>query len=212
MGKSLQVHQANGTKDNDQGPSAKDLRLLDRMAKLWGDHAERDLGTRHRTGTLLNERLGSPDKRQLHARQVLKMVAEKLRIAESDPNRMRRFADLFVDITAFRQGHPDITNWTGVKEVLPSLMPAKGGQARKPAANPSRPAVRGVVKSCTNLASKLNGLDFQLGKAERKGFLDAFQELAEAVSRRLKIKVEVAVGVKERKPVVTKRSDRVARA
>jgi hypothetical protein len=209
---SLKVHQANGTKDNDQGPSAKDLRLLDRMAKLWGDHAERDLGTRHRTGKLLNERLGSPDKRLPHARRVLKMVAEKVRIAESDLNRMRWFAHFFVDVAALQQRHGEITNWTRFKEVLPSLMPAKGGQARKPAASPSRPAVRGVVKSCTNLASKLNGLDFQLGKAERKGFLDAFQELAEAVSRRLKIKVEVAVGVKERKPVVTKRLDRVARA
>jgi hypothetical protein len=212
MGKSLKVHQPDGTKDNDQGPSARDLRLLDRMARLWGDHAERDLGTRHRTGTLLNERLGPPDKRLPHARRVLKMVAEKVRIAESDLNRMRWFAHFFVDVAALQQSHGEITNWTRFKEVLPSLMPAKGGHARKPAASPSRPALRGVVKSCTNLASKLNGLDLQLGKAERKGFLDAFRELGEAVSRRFRVRVEVAVGVMERKPVVTKRSNRVARA
>jgi len=212
MGTSLKVHQTDGTKDNDRGPSAKDLRLLDRLAKLWGEHAERDLGTRHRTGTLLNERLGTPDGRQPHARRVLKMVADKVRIAESDLNRMRWFAHLFVDVAALRRSHPEITNWTRFKEVLPSLLPAKGGQARKPAADPSRPALRGVVKSCTNLASKLNGLDLQPGKAEREGFLDAFRELGEAVYRRFKIRVEVAVGVKQRKPVVTKRSDRVARA
>jgi hypothetical protein len=212
MESAIQVPPVSGNKGVDQSHSAKDLRLLDRMVRLWGDHAERDLGTRHRTGTLLNERLGPPDKRQPHARRVLKMVAEKVRIAESDLNRMRWFAHLFVDVAALQQSHGEITNWTRFKEVLPSLMPAKGGQARKPDASPSRPALRGVVKSCTNLASKLNGLDFQLGKAERKGFLDAFQELAEAVSRRLKIKVEVAVGVKERKPVVTKRLDQVARA
>jgi len=36
------------------------------------------------------------------------------------------------------------------------------------------------------------------------------QELAKAASRRLKIRVEVAVGVKESKPVATKRLSRVA--
>jgi hypothetical protein len=193
MESAIQVPPVSGNKGVDQSHSAKDLRLLDRMVRLWGDHAERDLGTRHRTGTLLNERLGPPDRRQPHARQVLKMVAEKLRIAESDLNRMRWFAGLFVDITAFRGSHPGITNWTGVKEVLPSLMPAKGGKARKPAANPSRPALRGVVKSCTNLASKLIGLDYQPGEAERNEFLDAFRKLAEAASSRLKIRVNVAV-------------------
>jgi len=193
MESAIQVLPANGNDGVDEGHSAKDLRLLDRVAKLWGDQAERDLGARHQTGKLLNERLGTPDKRQPHARRVLKMVAERLGIAESDLNRMRWFADRFVDLTAFRQVHPDITNWTGVKEVLPSLMPAKGGQARKPAANPSRPALRGVVKSCTNLASKLIGLDFQPGDAERNEFLDAFQKLAEAASSRLNIRVSVAV-------------------
>jgi hypothetical protein len=212
MGTSPKVHQTNGTDNVDQTLSAKDRRLLARMGKLWGGHAERDLGTRHRTGKLLNERLGSPDRRQPHARRVLKMVADKVGIAESDLNRMRWFAHSFVDVAALRQSHREITNWTRFKEVLPSLMPAKGGQARKPAADPSSPALRGVVKSCTNLASKLDGLDFRLGKAEREGFLDAFRELGEAVSRRFRVRVEVAVGVKERKPVVTKRSGRVARA
>jgi len=212
MGKSPKDHPANGTKDNDRNPSAKDLRLLDHMAKLWGHHAERDLGTRHRTGKLLNGRLGPPDKRQPHARQVLKMVAEKLRIAESDLNRMRRFADRFVDLSAFRQDHPDITNWTGVKQVLPRLMPAKGGKAREAVVDPLLPAVRGAVKSCTTLASKLDGLGFRPGKVERKEFLDAFRELGEAVSRRFRIRVEVAVGVKESKQVATKSMNRVARA
>jgi hypothetical protein len=193
MESAIQVLPANGNKGVDEGYSDQDRRLLDRVAQLGGDHAERDLGTRHQTGKLLNERLGPPDKRQPHARRVLKMVAEKLRIAESDLHRMRWFAGLFVDITAFRRSHPDITNWTGVKEVLPSLMPAKGGKARKPAANPSRPALRGVVKSCTNLASKLIGLDYQPGDAERNEFLDALRKLAEAASSRLKIRVNVAV-------------------
>jgi len=173
-----QVLPANVNNGVDQCHSTKDLRLLDRVAKLWGDHAERDLGTRHQTGRLLNERLGSPDERLPHARRVLKMVAKRLGIAESDLNRMRWFAHRFVDVAAFRKQHPEVVNWTGVKEVLPSLKPAKGGKARVPSANPSRPALRGVVKSCTNLASKLIGLDFEPGEAERDEFLDAFRLLA----------------------------------
>jgi len=212
MGISLKVHQSNGTEDDDQGPSAKDLRLLDRVARLWGGHAERDLGTRHRTGALLNERLGPPDRRQPHARRVLKLVAEKLRIAESDLNRMRWFAHLFVDRAALRRGHPDITNWTEFKAELPNLKPAEGGKARQPVANPAHPALGGVFRSLANLTSKLDRPAIRPVGEERQKLVDALRRLAEVASRRLKIKVEVAVGVKERKPVVTKRSDRVARA
>jgi len=193
MGSSELVHPANGTKTDDQATSAEDLKLVDHLVKLWRSHAERDLGTRHQTGRLLNERLGAPDARQPHARRVLKTAAERLEIAESDLNRMRWFAHLFADVAALRQAHPQITNWTRFKVALPSLVPPKGGEARKPAANPSRPALRGVVRSCTNLASMLDGLDFQPGDAERKDFLDALRKVAEAASRRLKISVVVAV-------------------
>jgi hypothetical protein len=36
------------------------------------------------------------------------------------------------------------------------------------------------------------------------------QELAKAATRRLKIRVEVSVGVKDNKPVATKKTNRVA--
>jgi hypothetical protein len=192
MDTATQVRPANVTKTNDRAALAKDQKLVDRLVSLWRANAERDLGTRYQTGRLLNERLGSPTERQSHGQRVLKAAAERLGIAESDLNRMRWYSHL-VDATALRQDHPEIDSWTRFKEGLTDLKAEYGFEARKPAESPSRPALRGVVRSCTNLASMLDGLDFQPGDAERKHFLDALQKVAEAASRRLKISVVVAV-------------------
>jgi len=192
MGLSLSVPSLNGNNGVDQGPSAQDRKLLDQLAKLWKSHAVCDLETRHKTGKLLNGRLGPPTKSLAQGRKVLKLAAEELAIAESDLNRMRWFAHLFVDLAALRQAHPAIDSWTKFKAALPSLKPSKGNQAKKPAANPSRPALRGVARSFTNLTAKLNGLGFQPRKVEREMLVDALRELAEAASRRLKIRVVVA--------------------
>ncbi len=212
MGMSLKVHQANGTDNEDQGLSARDRKQLDRLGKLWKSDAERGLKTRHLMGKVLNEQVGPPAKRKAHGKRVLELYGAELGIAPSDLNRMGWFSHLFPDFSDFRTQHPEIDSWTRFKTELPNLKPAKGGKARQPVANPSNPALGGVARSFANLTSKLNGLDIRPVGAERQKLVDALRELAGAASRRLKIKVEVAVGVKESKQVVTKRSDRVARA
>jgi len=191
MGLSLPVHSINGTTDVARGPSARDRKLLGQLAKLWKDQAERDLATRHQTGRLLNERLGPPTKSLAQGQKVLKMAAETVGIAESDLNRMRWLAHLFVDLAALRRSHPAIDSWTKFKAALPSLKPSKGDQAKKPTANPSRPALRGVARSLANVTAKLNGLAIRPKGAERKAFVDALRKLAEAVTRRFKIRVVV---------------------
>jgi len=206
---SPKVHPANGTDSVDQGPSKKDLRLVDRLVKRWEERNECDLGTRHWTGKLLNERLGPPTKRQPHGQQVLKMAAEKLAIAESDLSRFRWFATLFDDVAALRQSHPEIDSWTKFKAALPSLMPDKGGKARKPVKDASRPAFGGVARSLASLTAKLNRQDTPPVGAERAQLVDAARELAKAFIR-LKIPVDVVVGVKGNKPVAKKRMSRVA--
>jgi len=210
MASATKVHPANGTNNVDHVLSAQERKRLDQLAKLWKSDAERGLKTRHLTGTMLNKQVGPPSKRKPHGGKVLELYGKELGISPSDLNRMGWFSSLFPDFSAFREQRPEIDSWTKFKTALPSLKPAKGGKARKPVANPSRPALRGVVKSCMNLVSKLNGLDSQPGKAERQEFLDAFQKMAEAASRRFKIDVKVAVGVKDRKPVATKRLNQVA--
>jgi len=193
MDTTILVRPAQATTADDRAASAEDRKLVDRLVRLWKADAERDLGTRHRTGSLLNERLGPPDKRQPHARRVLKMVVEELGIAESDLNRMRWFAHLFADVAALRQARPEVTNWTRFKVALPSLVPPRGGVARKPAANPSRPAFGGFARSLANLTAKLIGLDSRPDDAERAKLVDGLRELAEAASSRLMIKVVVDV-------------------
>jgi len=192
MDSATQDHPANGTNDVDPVTPAKDRKLVDRLVNLWKSNAERDLETRHRTGSLLNERLGSPDKRQPHARRVLKMAAGAMGIAESDLNRMRWYAHL-ADTTALRQDHPEITSWTRFKEGLTSLKAEYGFGARKPSASPSRPAFGGFAKSLANLTSKLIGLDSRPDDAERAKLVVGLRELAEAASSRLMINVVVAV-------------------
>jgi len=193
MDTAILVRPADATTADDRAASAEDRKLVDRLVRLWKADAGRDLGTRHKTGKLLNERLGPPDKRQPHARRVLKMVVDELGIAESDLNRMRWFAHLFADVAALRQDRPEVTNWTRFKETLPSLVPPRGDAARKPAANPSRPAFGGFARSLANLTAKLIGLDSRPDDAERAKLVDGLRELAEAASSRLMIKVVVAV-------------------
>jgi hypothetical protein len=212
MGMSVKVHPANGAKNENRATSAKDRKLIDRLVKLWKSNAERDLGTRHRMGKLLNARLGPPTERQPHGQRVLELYGAELGISPSDLNRLGWLSHLFPDFSAFREQRPEIDNWTKFKDALPSLKPAKGGKAREPVASPSRPAFGGVARSIANLTSKLNGLDIRPRDAERRKLVIALRELAEAASSRLKIRVEVSVVVEESNPVATERLDRVARA
>jgi hypothetical protein len=210
MGSSELVHQADGTDNNDQAITAEDRKLLDQLGELWRSHAVRDLRTRHETGRLLNERFGPPTESQPQGKRVIQKASEELAISMSDISRMRNFAFHFSDVAALQQAHPEATNWTRLKEVLPSLTPDKGGDAKQPAESPSRPATRGIAKAITSLTSMLNRLENPPVGAERARLLADVQELAEAVSDHLKIRVKVAVRVKDSKPVATKRLDRVA--
>jgi len=210
MGSSIKVHPANGTDNVDQALTDQERKQLDRLVALWKSDAERGLKTRHQTGKALNRQVGPPTKRKAHGQRVLEVYGEKLGIAPSDLNRMGWFSHLFPDFSAFRKQRPEIDSWTKFKTALPSLKPAKGGKARKPVANPSLPAARGVAQAIAGLTTKLNGLDIRPVGAERDKLVAALRELAKAASSRLKIRVEVAVGVKDIKPVATKRLDRVA--
>jgi hypothetical protein len=193
MGPILDVHPPDAITGVDLGLSRDDRTLLDRLAKLWRDRHASDLGTRHQTGVLLNRRLGPPTARQSRGQKVLKLVAQGLGLAESELNRMRWFAHLFADLADLRARHPEIDSWTRFKAMLPRLKPDEGGRARKPAADPSRPAVRGVVRALTTLASKFNRLDLRPDEPMRQALVAGLRELAEAAAGRLQIRVEFVV-------------------
>jgi hypothetical protein len=210
MDSGTKVHPVNGTNHVDHVLSTQERKRLDQLVKLWKSDAERGLRTRHQTGQALNESVGPPSKRKKHGGRVLEQFGAELGSSPSDLNRMAWFSSLFPDFSAFGKQHPEIDSWTKFKTALPSLKPAQGGKPRKPVTNPSRLALSGVARSLANLTSKLNGLDIRPGDAERQMLVDALRELAKAASSRLKIRVVVAVGVKDFKPVATKKTNRVA--
>ena len=212
MGSPDQVHPDNGANNDDQAITAEDRKLLDQLAELWRSHAVRDLGTRHETGRMLNERYGPPSESQPQGRQVMKRASEELGIAMSDISRMRAFAFHFADLAALQRSHPEATNWTRLKEVLPKLTPDEGAEARQPAEGPSRPGTRGVARSITSLTAKLSRVETPPVGAERTTIMNELHEMAEAASRFLKISVKVSVGVKDIKPVATTTARVAARA
>jgi len=212
MGSSDKAHPVDGANSNDQAITAEDRKLLDHLAELWRSHAARDLGTRHETGRLLNERFGLPTESQPQGQQVMKKASEELAIAMSDISRMRKFAYYFVDLAALQQAHPDVTNWTRLKDLLPRLTPDEGGDAQQPAKSPSRPSTRGVAKAIASLTAMLNRVENPPVDAERETLLAVVQELAEAASRCLKIRVKVADGVRDSKKVAVARSNEAALA
>jgi len=173
----------NGTGGDDLVSQADDQRLVDQLVELWQGHRRRDLETRHRTGVLLNERLGPPTVGQPYGRRVLERVGGELRVAQSDLSRMRWFAFLFVDPDRLRQEYPGVNSWAGVKELLPSLKPRKGGEAGAGTATPPRPATGGVTRSLMGLIKKLRGMD-SIPEGRR----------GEAVREKLRELIEVAIG------------------
>jgi len=169
----------NGTEGGHRAPADDDKRLCGQLAKLWQHHRRRDLETRHRTGALLNERLGSPAEAQAYGQGILERVAVVCRIAQSDLSRMRWFAHLFDTLDRFRQEHPGVDSWTEVKELLSRLNPRKGGEAGGQSVTPSRPATGVVTRSLTGLIEKLRGMESIPEGRQGEALRRTLQELIE---------------------------------
>jgi hypothetical protein len=212
MGKSLKVSPAKRTDSTDHLLTDQDRKQIARLGKLLKSDAASDLKTRHLVGKVLNKRVGPPSERKSYGGAVVKLYGEGLGISPSDLNRIGWFAALFPNLSALRTQHPEIDTWTKFKTALPSLKPPKGGKAREPGKDESRPAFGGVARSLTHLAAKFDGLGNRPSRVEQAKIVDALRVLAKAASSRLKIRVDVAVGVKDIKPVAITTARGAARA
>jgi len=177
----------NGTGGDDRVSQADVQQLIDQLVELWQGHRRRDLETRHRTGALLNERLGPPTEGQPYGLRALERVGKELRIAQSDLSRMRWFAQLFVDLDRFRQEHPGVNSWTEVRELLPSLKPRKGGEVGGATMTPSRSAPRGVTRSLKALTGKLRGMEPIPEGRRAEAFRRTLRELFAAAGKHLDV-------------------------
>jgi len=177
-----------------------DDKLLDRLVELWKSHHQRDLEVRHETGKLLNKQFGSPNERKKRGEEVLKQACERLKTTKSELSRMRRFAFHFDSISDLMGQHPEVDNWSKVKELLPKLKPAteqgatpQSKPAKKKAASAkgaSRKPVKAVGDSLSDLLPKLRRLR-EPTDAEKKSIREKLQKFADTVPSCLGVRVSI---------------------
>lgn len=164
-------------------------RLVD-LADRWGLSREKDLELRHETGVLLREAFGSPDVRQEYGEGLLKEVSGRLRISVSDISRARRFAKRFQSVADLKRQHPEVGNWTAVKQLLARLseedkkakVAANGTQASKSTKSKAKASpAKGLGKSIDTLSIKLREAKSLTGQ-EKKELIDKVRKLVQSVS------------------------------
>jgi len=197
----------NGTEGGHRASKGDDERLFRQLAELWRRHHRKGLETRHRTGVLLNERLGPPEEAQAYGRGVLKEAGKVCRIAQSDLSRMRWFAHLFDKLEAFQQEHPGVNSWTEVKELLPRLKPRKGGETGDQTATRSRTATGGVTRSLTGLIKKLEGMESIPEGGPGEALRGKLQELIEVAQRCLANRTSSPASETDSSPGLPARAD-----
>jgi len=170
---------------------------LEGLAAQWQNARDTDLEIRHQTGALLNERYGNPDKRLPRGKEILAEVAGQLQVAQSELSRTRRFAFHFKSVEDLRSTHPEVTSWTAVKGLLPTLKPQgdKKGRAKRSAKTPKPDVliarkVKEISQMLDDLPSKFREIEKDLLKNEDRENLQAkFELVAEVVGDCLKASV-----------------------
>lgn len=171
---------------------AKVDQLLAQLDPLWTTRHEGDLETRWQTGKLLNGLLDLPTKRQPYGAEVLAKVSEHLGLPKSEPSRMRWFAHHFTSLADLQAKYPEVTTWTAVRELLPSLAPKKGGKARVIAKKRSKsvrlPQLLGFLQQSATAFRQLTTVLDGKQKTELKRQV---REIVKAASGSLKVRLKV---------------------
>lgn len=157
------------------------------LASRWKSHHGADLELRHQVGELLNKHFGSPDNRQKRGAEVLKKAAKDLETSQSEISRMRRFASHFPSFEDFKQQHPEATNWSAVKELLPKVK--RRVSAPKPRGASSLKEAKRLLKE---LSSALAKVPNDLNPKQRQALFEKLQSVADAVNSRFSIQVSVS--------------------
>jgi len=173
------------------------LTQLDQLAEKWRDHSVADLRLRHETGAVLNAHFGNPTERLEYGEGVVEELAQRLRIEKSDISRMRRFAHHFESVEDLGVKHHDVTTWSDVRKLLPKLRAKSkedgqlAGETSSRSSRSKSAKVRGLKLSLKHLSDSLRTVREDLSKKEREELLAKFQELAEAVSDCLRVRVSL---------------------
>jgi transposase-like protein len=168
---------------------------LTNLAEKWRGQQETDLALRYQTGVLLNRQFGSPKKRQVRNKGVMKKVSEQLEVVQSELSRMRNFAWQFKSIEDFKAKHATVTSWTEVKDLLPKLTPSRRQQG------PRGTTFKAVKESLDRVSSKVQLLQHKLSEPEKKDLLETLKSFAKAAESRLQIHVTIEEQPVESNPV-----------
>ncbi len=125
--------------------------LLVSLQDVWFSHRTRDLEVRHQVGSLLNDQLGPPVRRQAYAEGVIRRVSDELDIDKSDISRMRRFAAIFPTLERLYDTYPEATSWTRVRNLITTQK-----RTNSPA---DHRLAQGVLRSLEASASSLRRAD-----------------------------------------------------
>lgn len=175
----------NGTTNATESPSLTPemegfLRELDQLARRWNSHDRDDLALRHETGALLNCFYGDPTARQPRGKEAMKQAGRRLKKTEAELSQLRRFAHLFPSLTEFKQRHPEVTNWTQVRSLLPRL--SRGGGAGRPATGEACTArLRPVLRPLQRLTTAFQQFVTELTTEEMEQLRPALKEFVKAV-------------------------------
>ena len=164
---------------------------LDSLADQWQSHRENGLELRHKTGAYLNRYLGDPSARLSYGDETMAKVETKLGISQSELNRMRWLASLYIDVADFQRRHPDLGTWTAFKEALPTLKAGNGKKKRSASKTGSAMAVcNRLAKSLDDITDKLTQLK-RLDKADQGIVRTTLQARAMVLCKHLGLTVKV---------------------
>lgn len=180
---------------NSSGTKKADLKWLDHVVKRWSAFENRGLQSRHEIGKLLNENLGTPDKRLKLGGQVLKMAAERMKISESEISRMRWLAFLFTDIPAMQKDHPECMDWTRFKSELPAIRESRGYAVKKRKASGAGSPFTAIRRSASNVRGKIQAVEQTAVEEIPEPVRSELQELVEAIQSLLRQAVDPALVV-----------------
>ncbi|QGJ68578.1 Hypothetical protein PBC10988_2390 [Planctomycetales bacterium 10988] len=172
---------SNSTDIDLQAPSIDEDALLKELQALWQPHHEQSLRVRYQTGQVLNERLGTPEKRQPYGQTIIQRVATELKIDKSDISRMRRFAAKYESFEDFHTSEPTVKTWTEVRTLLTN----KKSSERTPGSRAIYGVLRSVQSSTNTIRNGLQSTDSNVKKLR-----EALNELYQVAHTELDFQME----------------------
>jgi hypothetical protein len=156
------------------------------LQPLWNKYNREGLEVRYTSGQILNQELGTPDKRQKKGAAVINQVAKTMKLPVSDISRMRSFASHFESFEAFQAAHADCTTWGEVRRLLPSLRSSDKPEATQKKSKAKRriqPQQRVFVRHLAAMQRKLSRVAGSFKPDQLEAVVNAMKNVLHVLSQ-----------------------------